>query len=74
MIYTQRKASENTGIFKIELETQKSSTARRECKFQTYPQKISQNIFTLKLLKSDYQLSNILFNHFIHENEMRIRY
>ena len=72
MIYTQRKASENTNIFKIELETQKSSAARRESKFQTNPQKTPQNILKLKLLKSDYQLNNILFNHFIPENEMRI--
>lgn len=73
MKYTQRKASENTDIFKIELKNEISSTARRESKFQTFPQNKSQNIITNELLESEYQLSNILYHHFIHKVEMRIR-
>ena len=73
MKYTQRKASENTDIFKIGLKIQISPTAPSESKFQTFPQNKSQNIITQQLLKSEYQLSNILYHHFIYVNEMRIK-
>ena len=73
MKYKQRKASGNTDIFKIGLQVQINPTAGRKSKFQTFPQNKSQNIITKELLISEYQLSNILYNHFKHENEMRIR-
>lgn len=72
MKYPQRKTSENTDNFEIGLKIQNSPTVRRESKFQTFPQIKPQNIFTLKLLKFESQLSNVLFNYFIHENKMRI--
>lgn len=73
MIYTPEKASQNIDIFKIELKNQKGSTAIGESKFQTFPQNNTQNIITQELLKTEYQFNNIQLNHFIHENEMRIR-
>lgn len=71
MEYTQGKASKNSDIFKIELNHYKSSTARPESGFQTFPQKNSQNNIRLSLLKkSENQLSNTAFNDHKLEKEM----